>query len=283
MDEIGALVSLKDLPSLKTQFARMCAMDLPVCQLNCWDLETFRDMELAGRIRRLAADEGIRITAFWAGWSGPKVWDLVQGPHTLGLVPEEYREMRLQELMAASRFCEQLGVSDMITHVGFLPEVPDNPNYRATVAALRRLAEEMLRRSQFFLFETGQETPVTVLRAIEDIGTGNLGINLDTANLILYGKGNPVDAIDVFGRHVRNTHCKDGLFPTDPYKLGHEVAFGEGKADFPQVIAKLHALGYHGPWIIEREISGEEQERDIVKARDGLKRILFAERAVAAG
>ena len=79
------------------------------------------------------------------------------------------------------------------------------------------------------------------------MGTDNLGINLDPANLILYGKGNPVDALDVFGKYVRDMHGKDGFYPTDGKNLGEEVPVGEGKVNFPALIAKLKELGYDGP------------------------------------
>jgi sugar phosphate isomerase/epimerase len=112
-----------------------------------------------------------------------------------------------------------------------------------------------------------------MLRAIEAIGMDNVGINFDTANLVLYGKANTADALDVFGKYVRNTHCKDGEYPTEGTKLGREVPLGEGRANMPAVMNKLSALGYEGPYIIEREIDGEEQIRDIVNARDLLRKI----------
>ena len=216
----------------------------------------------------------MEITALWAGWTGPAEWNFYGGPATLGLVPPSYRFQRLKELFQASDFAEMLEVSDVITHVGFLPEYPFDPDFNGVVAALRSLANYMKAKGQNFLFETGQETPVTMLRAIEEIGTENLGVNFDTANLILYGKSNSVDALDVIGKYVRNTHCKDGNYPTCGRELGHEVPLGEGKANFPEIIRKLKELGYSGPLIIEREISGEQQIRDIARARDILKEIL---------
>ena len=165
-------------------------------------------------------------------------------------------------------------MTDVITHVGFMPENPHDPDYVGTIAMLRYIAGILKERGQYFLFETGQETPVVLLRAIEDIGTGNIGINLDTANLILYGKANPVDALDVFGKYVRNTHMKDGCYPTDGRHLGRETPLGEGKVDFPALIAKLKALGYTGPLTIEREISGEQQLHDILAAKAMLEKLL---------
>ena len=106
-----------------------------------------------------------------------------------------------------------------------------------------------------------------MLRFIEEVGTGNLGINLDTANLILYGKANTVDALEVFGKYVRNTHFKDGLYPTCGKELGREVALGEGRANVPGIVKKLKELGYTGPYVIEREISGDQQIADIASAK----------------
>jgi sugar phosphate isomerase/epimerase len=122
--------------------------------------------------------------------------------------------------------------------------------------------------------ETGQETPVTMLRAIQDTGLDNIGANLDTANLILYDKGDPVAALDVIGKYVRGLHAKDGLYPTDPKNLGEEVAIGQGRVDFAEVIRKLHKLHYTGPITIEREISGPRQEDDIRASIAYLQRLI---------
>ena len=115
---------------------------------------------------------------------------------------------------------------------------------------------------------------MVLLRAIEDIGLENIGVNLDPANLILYGKGNPVDALDVIGRYVRGVHIKDGCYPTTGRLLGEEKAMGEGKVNFPQLLSGLKSLGYQGALTIEREISGEQQMQDIHKAIALLNQIL---------
>ncbi|MDL2234298.1 sugar phosphate isomerase/epimerase, partial [Ruminococcaceae bacterium OttesenSCG-928-L11] len=142
--------------------------------------------------------------------------------------------------------------------------------------SLRTVAEHLKKNGQNFLLETGQETPVTLLRVIEDIGTGNVFINLDPANLIMYGKANPVDALDVIGKYVRGVHAKDGVYPTNGRSLGDEVALGEGKANFPQLVKGLHAYGYTGSLTIEREISGEQQTKDILMAKEKLEGYIAA-------
>ena len=113
-----------------------------------------------------------------------------------------------------------------------------------------------------------------MLRCFEKVGCSNLGVNLDTANLILYGKANPVDALDVFGRYVRNLHAKDGCYPTDGHNLGQETKIGQGKVDFYALFAKLRELGYDSYVTIEREINGSQQIIDILESREYLQRII---------
>jgi sugar phosphate isomerase/epimerase len=197
---------------------------------------------------------------------------------TLGLVPSAFRHERLKMLMRGADFAVQIGTTDLVTHVGFIPENPNEPEYKSLVAALRYLVRYCQERGLYFLFETGQETPVTLLRTIEDIGLPNLGINLDPANLILYGKANPVDALDVFGKYVRGVHAKDGLYPTTGSELGKEVPLGEGKVNFPALVAKLLSLGVPEALTIEREISGEAQIRDILMAKNLLESLIKDER-----
>ena len=269
-ERIGVIAGLK---AQGPSFEAMVEMGLKVCQLVSWEPENWTE-EVADRIRREASDNDIRITSFWAGWPGPAVWDLLDGPLTLGLVPDEYREMRIEALKNAGGFAKRIGLPAVITHLGFLPEDPKNPVFKDVVDAVRDIAQHLEKLGVEFWFETGQETPVTMLRLIKQVGTDNLGINLDPANLILYGKGNPIDALDVFGEYVRNIHAKDAFYPTDPMKLGHEVKVGTGRVRFPEFVKRLNEIGFKGEFIIEREISGEQQRRDIEETITYLKELL---------
>jgi len=136
------------------------------------------------------------------------------------------------------------------------------------------IAQELKQNDQNLLFETGQETPVVLLRLFEEINTGNLFINLDPANLIQYGKANPIDALDVFGSYVRGVHAKDGFYPTNGRELGREVKVGEGKVNFPVFLRELKAHGYDGSLTIEREISGEQQLIDIRETQTYLQKLI---------
>jgi L-ribulose-5-phosphate 3-epimerase len=259
---IGIIIGLSHEPGL---FAPVDTFGVKKVELNCWNPEMYTP-DLAEALKKEASRLGVTITALWAGWPGPRVWDFIEGPTTLGLVPPQYREIRISALKKGADFAHQLGLPAIITHLGFIPENAADPAFREVVAAVKDVAVHLAQYGMQFWFETGQETPVTMLRLIHEVGTGNLGVNLDPANLILYGKANPVDALDVFGSYVRSVHAKDGLYPTEPYHLGHEVKIGDGKVNFPRLIARLDEIGYTGPFIIEREISGEQQILDMKEA-----------------
>jgi L-ribulose-5-phosphate 3-epimerase len=229
---------------------------------------------LAEELRELLGKYDVTPTAVEVVGPGPLVWDFLQGPSTIGLVPRATRTARMDALKKTSDFAALLDIKQVQTHCGFLPEDPADPLYPEAVEAIRNVAQHCAGNGQMFLMETGQETPTTMSRAIQDVKQPNLGVGLDTANLILYGKANPVDAVDIIGPHVRSIHAKDGRWPTDPMKLGEEVLIGEGLVDFKAVFTKLHRLGYAGAVTIEREISGPQQIADVKQEKVYLDRVL---------
>jgi len=204
----------------------------------------------------------------------PLEWNFTRGPSTIGLVPPKTRAARIDALRQASDFAKLLSISQVQTHCGFIPEDPADPLYPGAVEAIRTVAQHCQANGQYFLMETGQETPTTMARMIRDAAQPNLAVGLDTANLILYGKANPVDAVDIIGTHVRSVHAKDGRWPTDPSQLGEEVLIGQGLVDFKQVFTKLHRLGYTGAVTIERETSGPQQIEDVRQEKIYLEKIL---------
>lgn len=269
--KLGVMVHLSK--NVYEDFKKVHDMGFTTCQLCCWEESMFTE-EFTQLVNKAVADNNIEITAFWCGWQGPKVWDFYSGPNTLGLVPEAYRYARMKNLIKGADFAKKIGVVDVVTHVGYIPENPNDPNYKGVLEAVKYVAEYLKNNNQYFLFETGQETPITLKRLIEDIALDNLAINLDPANLLLYGKGNPVDALDIFGEYVRGVHAKDGEYPTNGKYLGEEKAIGEGRVNFEALISKLKKLGYTGALTIEREISGEQQIKDILRGKKFLEEII---------
>ncbi len=271
--KIGVCIEFRDMDAMTEKFKNLVKNGFDNCQLVCWNMDLFTD-ENAEIINKLTRDNGVTVSAFWCGWEGPATWNFIDGHKTLGLVPREYREMRVKNLKDGSDFAKKLGVKNFVTHMGFIPENPHDPEYLPFCDAVREVAEHCKKNGQYLLFETGQETPVVMLRCFETVGADNLRVNLDTANVILYGKANPVDALDVFGKYVANLHAKDGFYPTNGSELGKECRIGDGKVDFKGVLKGLHNLGYNGYVTIEREISGQQQLDDINHARTYLQNIL---------
>ncbi len=280
--EIGVLSIFRNADV--NPFLAVAQHNVAVTQMVNWDMSLWTD-ENARRLKRYAKEAGVRINSFWAGYSGLCVWNFVKGPETLGLVPPATRAQRIKDLKRGAEMAADCGVAAIATHCGFIPETAHfDPLYQPTIDAIGEVAAYCQKLGIGFWFETGQETPTTLLRAITDIGLPNLGINYDTANLILYGKANSVDALDLLGKYVRCTHVKDGLYPTEPYKNGVQMPLGKGCAHLPVLLPKLRKMGYDGDLIIEREISGPQQIKDINKATKYLKRLtdrIFAKEAAA--
>ena len=250
--------------------AKVRDLGLPTSQVFVDEFET----ELVGKLRQSLEKHQIEATSLVVGGPGKEVWDFYQGPLTIGLVPRETRAARIAHIKKASDFAKQCGIQAVQTHCGFIPENPNDPVYKETIVAMKEVVGYCKNNGQNFRYETGQETPITLVRAIQDVGLDNQGVNFDLANLILYGKANPVDAIELLGPYVQGIHAKDGLFPTDPKNLGKEVPIGKGKVDFPRIIERLKQLNYQGAVTIEREISGPQQVADVQEAKAYLEKLI---------
>jgi len=210
--------------------------------------------ERARELKAKIDDSGITITTVFCGFDGESYADIPTVRRTVGFVP-------------------LLGVETVAAHVGFVPEEPDDPQYAQVVEVVGQFADYLKSNGQRLALETGQETAPTLLRFINDLGRDNVFVNFDPANMILYGSGDPIEALKLVGKHVVGVHCKDGKPPTEPDKLGTETPLGEGDVGIERFIRTLKEIGYSGPLTIEREITGEEQKRDIIEARKLLERI----------
>lgn len=273
MIELGVLINHKREYNMEDKFREVKELGFNACQLCSQDPTLWTD-EAAEAIKSYMEKYDVKISTFWCGWGGPRVWDLYQGPMTLGIVPVTYRYQRMQDLMNGADFAKKLGVVNVATHAGFIPENPLSGEYQEVVCALRVIAQHLKKNGQYFMFETGQETPVTLRRAILDIGLDNLGVNFDPANLICYGKANPLDALDILGPYIRDFHAKDSNYPLPGALIGLEEPLGQGAVNIPAFIAKVKAMGYEGPMTIEREITGEKQIKDILMAKEMLENLI---------
>ena len=265
---LGLIVGIGSDP--ESAIAKVHSLGLPTCQIYA---ENF-SFDLVPQLKRALTAKAVEPTSIVVGGPGKEVWDFYGGPLTVGLVPRETRAARIAQIKKASDFAKQCGISSVQTHCGFIPENPNDALYKETIDAMRDVAAYCKSNGQYFRYETGQETPITLVRAIHDVGLDNQSVNFDLANLILYGKANPVDAIEILAPFIHGIHAKDGLWPTNPKDLGEEVPIGKGKVDFPRIIARLKELNYRGAVTIERETSGPHQMEDVRDAKVYLEKLI---------
>jgi sugar phosphate isomerase/epimerase len=270
--DLGLLVSPFGAP--EATFRRVHEIGFNNCFLSLDGYINGFTPQVADQFGDLLAKYSLVATTVEVVQPKPLEWNFLRGPSTIGLVPPATRAARMDALRQVSDFAKLLGIAQVQTHCGFIPEDPADPLYPGAVEAIRTVAQHCQGNGQRFLMETGQETPTTMSRMIRDVAMPNLAVGLDTANLILYGKANPVDAVDIIGPHVRSVHAKDGRWPTDPSQLGEEVLIGKGLVDFKTVFTKLHKLGYTGAITIERETSGPQQIEDVRNEKIYLQKIL---------
>ncbi|MDQ6678406.1 MAG: sugar phosphate isomerase/epimerase, partial [Acidobacteriota bacterium] len=186
---------------------------------------------------------------------------------TVGFVPQKTRSEREARTYAVTDFARELGAPGIATHIGFVPDDSEDPVYVAVREMVRRIADHA--GSLTFALETGQESAPVLLEFLKDADRPNLGINFDPANMILYGTGDPIEALTLLAPRVLSAHAKDGIWPTGPGELGHETPLGEGAVDIPGFLAKLRETGYRKPVFIERESSDAPQRLiDIASARN---------------
>lgn len=251
---LGIVLAMED--NFRARILDIRAMGFDNIQISFWQPKYYTE-EWLGVLREALAETGIELTHFWAGFDPPVAWNFYDGPSCVGLVPEAYRDRRIRQVLEGAAFAHKLGVKLVATHLGFLPEDPNDRLYTGTLIAVDLIAKNLAKQGQSLLFETGQETPTTLLRMFEDLekrGTTNVGLNFDPANFLHYGKANPVDAAEMLGPYILGVHAKDALYPTDGFHLGKETDIGKGKVDFPRFIAMLRQVGYDGFITIEREL-----------------------------
>jgi sugar phosphate isomerase/epimerase len=203
----------------------------------------------------LAKNPDFTIATAVCSYAGEDYTDIASVRETVGLVPERTRAERIERTKDVAGIAAQLGIRSVACHIGFVPEDRAASKYREVCDLVRNICDHLAKQEQDFALETGQEPANALLAFIEDVGRPNLKINFDPANMILYGTGDPIDAVQVLGRHIISVHCKDGVGPAldKPGSLGFERRLGSGQVDFPAFLKALGDVGYCGIWSIERE------------------------------
>lgn len=196
-----------------------------------------------------------------ASYNGESYADIPTVQRTVGFIPGATRQEREERTREISDFAAALGVASIACHIGFVPEDTTHPDYIAVREMVRRIADHAAGHAQTFALETGQEPAHVLQRFLKDVNRPNVGINFDPANMILYGTGDPIEALKVLGPHVLSVHVKDGDWPPagQPDALGAERPLGQGSVGIPRFVKTLKEIGFQGPLNIEREAENQQE------------------------
>ncbi len=271
---IGVFASIDAGLGVKLEVAQ--ELGIPTIQLHAPSAATRTEAHAARFLRRLE-EMDIALTAVFGGFEGESYADIPTTQRTVGLVPEATRAARTAEMKQIADFARRLGCSVVALHLGFIPHAAaGHRDYDAIVAVTRDLCDHCRANGQNLHLETGQETAEGLLQFLSDVTRENLFVNFDPANMILYGTGEPIQALQQISPYVRSIHCKDALWAEHPgQEWGREVPLGEGQVDMGRYLRTLQQIGYDGPLTIEREIPQEpaRQKAEIGKAVQVLQQL----------
>ncbi len=271
--EIGVFASID--AGLGVSLDVATELGIPTIQLHA-PSEGARTSDSASQFLRQLDEAGIRLTAVFGGFEGENYADIPTVERTVGLVPPATRASRLSEMKAISDFSVQLRCGVVALHLGFVPHASENGLYRDIVCTTRELCDHCRGNSQSLHLETGQETAAALVQFLDDVDRDNLFVNFDPANMILYGTGEPIEALRQLDSRVRSVHCKDARWSDQPgIAWGEEVPLGDGEVDIPLYLRTLEEIGYRGPLTIEREIPEEadRQKQEIEHATTLLRQL----------
>ncbi len=235
-----------------------------------------RTPQRAAEFNKRLAEFGITITCVFAGFEGESYADIPTVKRTVGLMSEETRAARTRELTEIADFARELNVDVVGIHLGFVPHDTSDADYRTMIDLTRRICDHCKRNRQALHLETGQEPVDVLIRFLNDVERDNIFVNFDPANMILYGAGEPIPALEKLGSRVRSVHCKDATWSERPGETwGAEVPLGEGDVGMAAFVKTLQKIGYDGPLTIEREIpqEPERQKAEIGRAIELLERL----------
>ena len=219
-----------------------------------------------GEAPRLLAERGISIVSGMFGCVGEDYSTLESIRTTGGIAPDGTWEQNWQNIQVTAALAQQLGLKLVTFHSGFLPHEEKDPAYSKMLRRLNEVAEDFLRAGIALGLETGQESAPVLLRVLQAIRFNNVGVNFDPANMLLYDKGEPVQAVRTLGPFLKQIHVKDALRTAVPGQWGQEVPVGTGEVDWVAFFGALKNMGYKGNFVIERE-AGDQRVTDIITAR----------------
>ena len=210
---------------------------------------------------RLASGEW-KLSATMIGFPQEDYSTLDSIKKTGGIVPDDVWEANKKIVRAGAKLSAELKAPVLTMHAGFLDE-SDPVALKKYTERVKFIVDTCGEAGVPVAFETGQETAADLAKFLPTVP--GAGVNFDPANMILYGKGNPVEAVRALAPWIRHVHLKDAVQTKKPGTWGTEVPWGDGEVNAPCFLAELKAVGYKGAFAIERE-GGNDRTGDIALA-----------------
>ena len=186
---------------------------------------------------------------------------------TGGIVPDEHWEENRELIRKAVALTKEWAAPLFMLHAGFLDESDKAALAKFTdrVKFIRDLCGES---GVDLILETGQERAADLAEFLS--ANEGVYVNLDPANIILYNKGNPVEAVKILAPWIRHVHVKDACYTKVPGTWGTEVVWGEGEVNAPAFLTALKEIGFGGYLAVERE-AGNDRAGEIALALSRLR------------
>jgi len=168
---------------------------------------------------------------------------------------------------AMAVLAENAGIGIVTMHAGFIPESAADPERTVMIDRLRVLVDVFAHEGVRLALETGQESAETLAEALEEIDRPALGVNFDPANMLLYGAGDPIAAMELLAPRIIALHLKDAVASPTPGAWGTETPLGQGDVDWDAFFSIARSLSHEVDAVIERE-GGERRIEEIRDAVD---------------
>jgi len=223
--------------------------------------------EVWGKTKELCAQNGIILVSGMFGTIGEDYTTMESIKRTGGVVPDAHWPQNWQNIQQIADLAKSLGIRLVTFHAGFLPHDHNHPEFKKLVSRIGQIADHFKRKGLDLAFETGQEDAEDLELFLIQLNRPNVGVNFDPANMILYDRGNPVDALRTLGPRLKQVHIKDATRTKKTGEWGAEVRAGTGEVEWKDFFAELDRLRFAGFCAIERE-AGDQRVADIKAARD---------------
>jgi len=230
-------------------------------------LDPFRENpSVWNRFHDLAKARGVTCVSGMFGTVGEDYTTMETIRRTGGVVPDQHWEQNWKNIQETATLAVKMGLKLVTFHAGFLPHEESDPDFKKLLDRISQIGDLFATRGLDLGFETGQEEAGTLKVFLQKLGRKNVGVNFDPANMILYDKGNPIEALRTLAPWLKQCHIKDANKTKKTGEWGEEVPAGTGQVDWKAFFRALKELKFEGWCCIERE-AGTQRVKDIRTAR----------------